>query len=447
MPGIRVFNDAATKTWMAGINSGPDGNVFTLAHLSDPHLAPLPKPRWTELAGKRLTGYINWQRRRRFIHDSSVLSAIGADLKAQTVNHIAVTGDIANIALPAEFPRGRDWLDGLGSARDVTLVPGNHDIYVREAAALAARQWGAHMSDDSGQEGFPFVRRRGDVALIGLSSGVPTAPFLATGWLGTNQLAELAAVLNRLKQEAVFRVILIHHPPVSNAARHKRLLDAPVLKRVIAAHGADLLLHGHDHLHMLNWLAGPCPKLDKVREALEAIVADGHRAGAVIQRIRQLATKGHPQRVRLDTNELIRGVVPLVRTEVIKHQVSLRLALASVLPPALGDRVQIQQVIINLVINGIEAMAAVDDRPRELLIRSEGHAGDQVLVSVQDAGVGFDQRHTDRLFNAFFTTKPGGMGMGLSVSRSIIEGHGGRLWATPNPTHGATFHFTLPATS
>jgi signal transduction histidine kinase len=189
------------------------------------------------------------------------------------------------------------------------------------------------------------------------------------------------------------------------------------------------------------------PKLDMVREALEAIVADGHRAGAMIQRIRQIATKSHLQRVRLDTNELIHGVVPLVRTEVIKHQVSLRLALASVLPPALGDRVQIQQVIINLVINGIEAMAAVDDRPRELLIRSEGHAGDRVLVSVQDAGVGFDQRHTDRLFSAFFTTKPGGMGMGPSVSRSIIEGHGGRLWATPNPAHGATFQFTLPATS
>ena len=197
----------------------------------------------------------------------------------------------------------------------------------------------------------------------------------------------------------------------------------------------------------LNWLAAPDPKLDMVREALEAIVADGHRAGAVIQRIRQLATKSHPQKVRLDTNELIHGVVPLVRTEVIKHQVSLRLALASVLPPALGDRVQIQQVIINLVINGIEAMAGVDDRPRELLIRSEGHAGDRVLVAVQDAGVGFDPRHTDRLFSAFFTTKPGGMGMGLSVSRSIIEGHGGRLWATPNPTHGATFQFTLPATT
>lgn len=231
--------------------------MFTLAHLSDPHLAPLPKPRWTELVGKRLTGYINWQRRRRFIHDSSVLSAIVADLKAQTVNHIAVTGDIANIALPAEFLHGRDWLEGLGSTRDVTFVPGNHDIYVNEAAVLATRQWGAYMSDDDGQGGFPFVRRRGDVALIGLSTGVPTAPFLATGWLGTSQLAELAAVLNRLKKEDIFRVILIHHPPVSKAVRHKRLLDAPILKRVIAAHGADLLLHGHDHLHMLNWLVGP----------------------------------------------------------------------------------------------------------------------------------------------------------------------------------------------
>jgi len=231
--------------------------MLTLAHLSDPHLAPLPEPRWSELLGKRVTGYINWQRKRRFIHDPSLLSAIVADLKAQAAGHIAVTGDIANIALRAEFLRGRDWLEGLGSARDVTFVPGNHDIYVSEAAVFAARQWGAYMSDDEGQSGFPFVRRRGNVALIGLSSGVPTAPFLATGWLGTGQLAEFAAALNALKQEDVFRVILIHHPPVSDSARHKRLLDASILKRVIAAHGADLLLHGHDHLRMVNWLHGP----------------------------------------------------------------------------------------------------------------------------------------------------------------------------------------------
>ena len=231
--------------------------MFTLAHISDPHLAPLPAPRWSELIGKRITGYINWQRKRRFIHDPAALAAIVAAIKVQSPDHIAVTGDIANIALAAEFRQGRDWLEKLGSAQDVTFVPGNHDIYVREAAGFAARQWGAYMSDDDGIGGFPFVRRRGNIALVGLSTGVPTAPLLATGWLGTKQLAELAAMLNKLKSENLFRVVLIHHPPISQAGRHKRLLDAPVLKRVIAAHGADLLLHGHDHLHMINWLKGP----------------------------------------------------------------------------------------------------------------------------------------------------------------------------------------------
>jgi len=231
--------------------------VFTLAHLSDPHLAPLPAPRWSELIGKRFTGYINWQRKRRFIHDPAVLAKIVADMKTQAPDHIAVTGDIANIALPGEFTRGRDWLESLGLAKDVTCVPGNHDIYVREAAAYATRQWDAHMCDDDGIGGFPFLRRRGPLALIGLSTGVPTAPLLATGWLGTKQLAELSAMLNELKNENLFRVVLIHHPPVSKAARHKRLLDAPVLLRVIAAHGADLVIHGHDHVHMTNWLKGP----------------------------------------------------------------------------------------------------------------------------------------------------------------------------------------------
>src|SRR5215813_332042 len=231
--------------------------MFTLAHLSDPHLAPLPAPRWSELIGKRVTGYINWHKKRRYIHDAATLATIVADIKTQTLDHVAVTGDIANIGLAAEFPRGRDWLEGLGSAQDVTLVPGNHDIYVREAAVLAARQWGAYMSDDEGIGGFPFVRHRGNVALIGLSTGVPTAPFLATGWLGANQLAEFAAVLNKLKSEDAFRVVLIHHPPVTAAPRHKRLLDAPVFNRVIAAHGAELVLHGHDHGHMINWLDGP----------------------------------------------------------------------------------------------------------------------------------------------------------------------------------------------
>jgi C4-dicarboxylate-specific signal transduction histidine kinase len=195
----------------------------------------------------------------------------------------------------------------------------------------------------------------------------------------------------------------------------------------------------------LNWLAASDPDLEMLREALVDIVADGHRATDVIQRIRQLATKGEPQMIPLDLNDVIQQVVPLVRSEMNRHLVSLHVDLASALPPAVGDRVQLQQVIINLVMNGIEAMTTVEDRRRELVIRSRRLDENLVVAAVQDAGVGLDPRHADRMFDAFFTTKPAGMGMGLSISRSIIEGHGGRLWATPNPTHGATFQFALPA--
>jgi len=194
----------------------------------------------------------------------------------------------------------------------------------------------------------------------------------------------------------------------------------------------------------LNWLTTATPDLDSVREALHAIVKDGHRAADVIQRTRQLAARTGPQKVRLDVNDVIRDVVPLIGTEVRSHAVSLRLDLASALPPVLADRVQLQQVLINFVMNAIEAMASVEDRPRQLVIRSRPHEGDHVLIAVQDAGIGIDANGVGQLFSAFFTTKPGGMGMGLSISRSIIEAHGGRLWATPNPTHGATFHFALP---
>jgi len=180
---------------------------------------------------------------------------------------------------------------------------------------------------------------------------------------------------------------------------------------------------------------------------LNAIVTEGHRAGDVIQRIRQLATKTAPCRGPLDLNDVIRGVIPLILTEMRHHQVSLRMELAPALPSVLGDRVQVQQVIINLMINGIEAMTPVADRTRELVIRSRPHDGNQVLVTVEDAGIGIDAANIDQLYDAFFTTKPGGMGMGLSISRSIIQGHGGQLWATPNPTHGAAFHFSVPVTA
>jgi len=231
--------------------------MFTLAHLSDPHLAPLPAPRWSELIGKRVTGYINWQRRRRFIHDPAVLAKIVADLKSQSPDAIAITGDLTNIALPQEFVAGRAWLAALGAPADVTVIPGNHDVYVPEAGVMVDRQWRPYMSEDDETAGFPFVRRRGPLGLIGVSTGVPTPPFFATGLIGNEQLAAVALTLDQLKAEKLFRVVLIHHPPASKAARHKRLIDAHILLHVIAEHGAELVLHGHDHLHMLNWLDGP----------------------------------------------------------------------------------------------------------------------------------------------------------------------------------------------
>ena len=236
--------------------AGHEKHMFTLAHLSDIHLAPLPAPRMGELAGKRVTGYINWLRKRRFAHDRATLDALIADLKAQAPDHIALTGDIANIALEAEFVRGRRWLQQLDSFKNVSFVPGNHDAYVRHAVRYAS-QWTPYMTGDDGTVGFPYVRRRGPLALIGLSTAVSTAPFMATGRLGRAQIDALAPLLDALKAEGLFRVILIHHPPISAAKPHKRLTDAAGLMRVIAAHGAELLLHGHDHVHMLNSLHGP----------------------------------------------------------------------------------------------------------------------------------------------------------------------------------------------
>ena len=194
----------------------------------------------------------------------------------------------------------------------------------------------------------------------------------------------------------------------------------------------------------LRWLDRGTPDLDAARRSVEWIIDDGNRASEVIRRVRALANKTDLEKVPLDVNDVVREVIALVQRELISHQVSLRMELAPALPMILGDRVQLQQVIINLVMNGIEAMQSVTDRPRELVIRSRQDETQQVLVSVTDCGVGISAENADRLFNAFFTTKSSGMGMGLSICRSIMEAHGGRLWATANVPHGATFQFTLP---
>jgi PAS domain S-box-containing protein len=193
----------------------------------------------------------------------------------------------------------------------------------------------------------------------------------------------------------------------------------------------------------LRWLARDTPELDEARAAVERMINEGNRAAEVIRRVRVLAKKTDALPAPLPINEVIDEVGLLLQHEVFNHRASLRLELAPELPLVLVDRVQLQQVIINLVMNGMEAMTTVSDRPRELKIRSQREA-DAVLVAVQDSGVGIDPEHVDRLFNAFFTTKPSGMGMGLSICRSIIEAHGGKLWASRNAGAGATFQFTLP---
>ena len=269
----------------AGAKPVHDGAMFTLAHLSDPHLAPLPRPRWHELLNKRVTGFINWQRKRRFVHNPIVLAALVADLKAAKPDHIAITGDFVNIALRAEFDHARAWLEAIGPAESITAIPGNHDAYIAGTLAIMQRAVGGYMRGDGSGE-YPFVRKRGPVALIGLSSAVPTLPFMATGRLGDAQIGRLAAQLGQLAQAGLFRVVLIHHPPVSRQPAHKRLTDASEFLRAIAAQGAELIIHGHDHVQALVWLDGPHGRVPAIGvPSASAAPGDGESAAYNLYRI------------------------------------------------------------------------------------------------------------------------------------------------------------------
>ena len=195
----------------------------------------------------------------------------------------------------------------------------------------------------------------------------------------------------------------------------------------------------------LRWLGRETPRLDQARSAVEQMISGARLASDVIARTRGLSKKGALERARLDVNQLIAEVIALIRGEINAHRVSLRADLASSLPPVLGDRVQLQQVVMNLMMNGIQALNPVTGRSRDLQIRSREHENDQILVAVEDSGIGIEPENVGRLFDTFFTTKPDGVGMGLSICRSIIEQHGGRIWASRNSGAGSTFQFTLSA--
>jgi signal transduction histidine kinase len=178
---------------------------------------------------------------------------------------------------------------------------------------------------------------------------------------------------------------------------------------------------------------------------VERLIRDANRASEVLARIRAMAKKADPRKTWLDVNEVIREIFALVQSEARRNAVTIRVVASPSSSRVFGDRVQLQQVVLNLAVNAIESMISVTERSRAMVLRSQPHEGNGLLVAVEDSGVGLDPRTRDRLFDAFFTTKPGGLGMGLSISRSIIEAHGGRLWASSNAGPGATFQFTLPS--
>ena len=259
--------------------------TFLLAHLSDAHIGPLPKPRARELLGKRLTGYINWNRRGR-LHDMAMLARLVDDMRAQAPDHIAMTGDILNIGLTAEFPFARDWLASLGPTHDVSFVPGNHDAYTRSSAKHVSATFAPWVSDQpaSGRAHeveFPYLRRRGDIALIGLSSAIPTAPFLASGALGHEQRDAFDSLLAQAARDKLATVVMVHHPPnEAGASTGRGLRDARKFEDIIARHGADLVIHGHNHRSSVALLEGPRGPVPVVGvESCSAVPGTpGHRA-------------------------------------------------------------------------------------------------------------------------------------------------------------------------
>jgi 3',5'-cyclic AMP phosphodiesterase CpdA len=252
------------------------GKVFTLAHFSDPHLSvAMPLPRLRDLRAKRALGYVSWRLRRRAVHGGTVLEALIDDLHRVDPDHVVITGDITNISLPEEFTRAGQWLRALGDPRKISVIPGNHDAYVGMSWEKSLGKWAAFMTGSSGigppgaapgpaaerpvasLDDFPFVRRRGPLAIIGVSTATPTPVGSASGRIGARQLALVEEQLELLDRRDHFRVVLIHHPPVPHGGGRRELQDAEAFQRVIARRGAELVLHGHAHRSLMTHLPGP----------------------------------------------------------------------------------------------------------------------------------------------------------------------------------------------
>jgi 3',5'-cyclic AMP phosphodiesterase CpdA len=255
--------------------------AFLLAHLSDPHLPPLPAPRLAELFGKRALGYVNWVRNRHKYHRREVLDALVTDLAAQMPDHIAVTGDLTNLSLEAEFAFAASWLRTIGGPDVLTALPGNHDAYVRAARHRFLESFADYLRTDKaeGPARVPSLRRRGPLALISLSSAVPSPPLFATGKLGRRQLEGLKGLLEQLSAEPVFRILLLHHPLRSDSYI-KRLTDAADLLAILRQRRVELILHGHDHMHSTISIDGPDGSIPAIGVPSASALAHGHNPAA-----------------------------------------------------------------------------------------------------------------------------------------------------------------------
>lgn len=222
--------------------------TFTLAHFSDVHLPPAVGGAWRYWNAKRLLGYANWVRKRRRVHQPAVADKLVADALSLRPDHIAITGDLINLGLPSEYERALSWLRSVGAPKDVTVVPGNHDIYSKLHGDPGVARWAEYMGGENDTLAFPFVRRVGPLALVGLNSAVETPPFVASGRLGRHQLEIAAEMLDALGEEGAIRVVLIHHPPLPDLAPSRRALsDAAHLAHLLESGNAELVLYGHNH--------------------------------------------------------------------------------------------------------------------------------------------------------------------------------------------------------
>ncbi len=225
---------------------------FRLAHISDPHLSNLSAVTWQQLLNKRILGYLSWRISRRHIHRRDILKALIANLDTAAAHHLVISGDLTHIGTPVEYQQVRTWLKELGSGADISVIPGNHDAYIRTDKRLTTDLWSDYMDSDAMSNPepvrFPSLRRRGPLAIIGVSSAVPTAPFFATGRVGQEQMQSLSQFLKLTREQGLFRVVLIHHGPLADSNKYrKRLIDSREFRSIIKENGAELVLHGHGH--------------------------------------------------------------------------------------------------------------------------------------------------------------------------------------------------------